>query len=90
MEVLKWARSNGCPWSETTCIWAEKGGHLELLEWARRNGCPWDRAPPNRPLEEANRLAEAPPGTPTQARRIDEGPSDGPDRGVVRVAGGSE
>ena len=33
---------NGCPWDETTCHNAAKGGHLEVLQWARQNGCPWN------------------------------------------------
>ena len=41
LEVLKWARSNGCPWNEKTCANAASGGHLEILKWARENGCPW-------------------------------------------------
>ena len=43
LEVLKWARANGCPWgNEKTCTFAAKGGHLAVLKWARENGCPWD------------------------------------------------
>ena len=42
LEVLKWARENGCPWDEVTCAYAAKGGHLDVLKWARENGCPWD------------------------------------------------
>ena len=42
LEVLKWARRNGCPWDEKTCAEAARGGHLEVLRWARENGCPWD------------------------------------------------
>jgi hypothetical protein len=41
LEVLKWARENGCPWSEWTCERGD-GGHLEVLKWARENDCPWD------------------------------------------------
>eukprot|EP00951_Prasinocladus_malaysianus_P022515 scaffold188889_cov44-Prasinocladus_malaysianus.AAC.1 len=41
LEVLKWARENGCPWNEHTCAYAAWGGHLEVLQWARENGCPW-------------------------------------------------
>jgi len=33
VEVLKWARENGCPWAETTCSEAAYGGHLEVLSW---------------------------------------------------------
>jgi len=40
--VLQWARQNGCPWDERTCLAAAKGGHLETLKWARENGCPWN------------------------------------------------
>ncbi len=45
LETLKWARENGCPWSEwdaRTCSDAAKGGHFELLKWVRENGCDWD------------------------------------------------
>ena len=42
LEILKWARANGCPWDEGTCEYAAHGGHLEGLKWARENGCPWD------------------------------------------------
>ena len=43
LELLKWARTNGCPWDKRTCFEAAKGGHLELLKWAHANGCPWDK-----------------------------------------------
>ena len=42
LEVLKWARENGCPWDVGTCACAAEGGHLEVLKWARENGCPWN------------------------------------------------
>jgi hypothetical protein len=42
LDVLPWARANGCPWEESTCANAAKGGHLKVLQWARTNGCPWD------------------------------------------------
>ena len=42
LEVLKWARLNGCPWDESTCCHAAKGGHLKVLQWARCDGCPWN------------------------------------------------
>ena len=44
LEVLQWARQNGCPWDELTCAYAAAGGHLEVLQWARQNGCPWDQS----------------------------------------------
>jgi hypothetical protein len=40
VEVLQWARANGCPWDESTRANAAERGHLEVLEWARTNGCP--------------------------------------------------
>ena len=43
LEVLKWARENGCPWDWRTCTYAALNGHLEVLKWARENGCLWIR-----------------------------------------------
>ena len=40
LEVLKWARANGCPWDWWTCANAAAGGHLEV--WAHENDCPWN------------------------------------------------
>ena len=42
LEVLKWARENGCDWDSNTCSYAAENGHLEVLKWARENGCEWD------------------------------------------------
>jgi hypothetical protein len=42
LEILQWARANGCPWNEFTCSGAAEGGHLEVLQWLRANGCKWD------------------------------------------------
>ena len=42
MEVLQWARQNGCQWDEDACRVAAEEGHLEVLQWARQNGCEWD------------------------------------------------
>ena len=42
LEVLKWARSNGCEWNSWTCASAAENGHLEVLKWARSNDCPWN------------------------------------------------
>jgi hypothetical protein len=41
VELLNWARANGCPWNEKTCATVTEGGHLEVLQWARANGCQW-------------------------------------------------
>ena len=40
LEVLQWARANGCPWNEWTCFQAAQCGHLDVLQWALANGCP--------------------------------------------------
>jgi hypothetical protein len=37
LEVLQWARTNGCPWDETTCARAAMCEHLEVLQWAHAN-----------------------------------------------------
>jgi len=31
LEVLQWARANGCPWDIRTCHAAAEGGHLKVL-----------------------------------------------------------
>ena len=33
LDVLRWARENGCMWRDTTCSEAAYGGHLEVLIW---------------------------------------------------------
>ena len=42
LEVLKWARSNGCDRDSYTCAYAAGNGHLEILKWARSSGCEWN------------------------------------------------
>ena len=42
LNVLKYARANGCSWNEETCAIAAEGGHLEVLKYLHENGCPWD------------------------------------------------
>ena len=54
LEVLQWARRNGCPWDEQTCAAAAKGGHLELLQWAHQNGCPWNEGTCTEAAEEGH------------------------------------
>jgi len=44
LEVLKWLRSEGCPWGGRACEGAARGGHLEVLKWLRSEGCPWNAA----------------------------------------------
>ena len=40
LEMLQWARANGCPWNWLTCANAKAKGHFELLSWAKANGAP--------------------------------------------------
>ena len=42
MEMLKWLRSEGCPWDADTCSGAAFRGNLEMLKWLRSKGCPWN------------------------------------------------
>jgi len=41
-EIIRWLRSEGCPWSTSACNRAAKGGQLEVLKWLRSEGCPWN------------------------------------------------
>jgi hypothetical protein len=44
--LLSWARAQArpCPWNESVCAAAARGGHLATLQWARSCAppCPWD------------------------------------------------
>ena len=42
LEILCWARENGCHWNENTSALAAQYGHLEVLQWVRGNGGSWD------------------------------------------------
>ena len=42
LAIMKWLRSEGCPWDASACEWAASGGHLDMLKWLRSEGCPWD------------------------------------------------
>ena len=44
LEVLQWARGQGCPWDANTCSYAAEGGHLSTLQWLKEHGCPWNAA----------------------------------------------
>jgi len=35
IEVVKWARENGCLWDECACSYVASNGHLKVLKWAR-------------------------------------------------------
>jgi len=42
VELVSWAKDNGCPWTRQICALAARGGHLEVLQWARAHHCPWN------------------------------------------------
>jgi hypothetical protein len=43
LNILKWARKNGCRWNKWTCVYAAKNGHLEVLKWLEENDCFWNK-----------------------------------------------
>ena len=42
IEVMRWAKDKGIPWSDRCWSEAAKAGRLESLRWLRENECPWD------------------------------------------------
>lgn len=42
--ILRWLRSQGCPWGPMMCLAVSREGHLNVLQWARAQHppCPWD------------------------------------------------
>jgi len=40
LELLQWARSQGCPWDRWICARAAGNGRLDIIKWAREQGCP--------------------------------------------------
>jgi len=42
LELLAWAKANGCPWVAAVCGLAAKHGQVEALQWAREHDCPWE------------------------------------------------
>jgi len=42
IERLARAKVRGCPWMESICAYAARGGTLEVLRWAWERRCPWD------------------------------------------------
>ncbi|CAM9923787.1 unnamed protein product, partial [Ectocarpus sp. 8 AP-2014] len=37
LEVLQWARSNGCPWDKDDCVHRAQGTHDHVCAWIRNN-----------------------------------------------------
>ena len=47
LEILKWARENGCPWDGgKTCECAASGEHPNIIRWILENGGSWDKMHP--------------------------------------------
>ena len=42
LDLLIFARENGCKWDSYTCSNAAENEHFEILKWAKENGCEWD------------------------------------------------
>jgi hypothetical protein len=42
VQMLAWAKDNGCHWLMLTCGHIVGGGKLEVLQWTRAQGCLWD------------------------------------------------
>lgn len=43
LEMLKYLRSIGCPWSSKVCAEAARGSHLDMIKWVRENGGQWNQ-----------------------------------------------
>ena len=41
LNVLQWARENGCPWDQETLVSAIRGNHFTVAKWAVDNGVPY-------------------------------------------------
>ena len=42
LELVKWLKANGYPWSQYTCENAVASRNFELVKWCRENGCEWN------------------------------------------------
>ncbi|AVK76094.1 Ankyrin repeat protein [Pandoravirus kuranda] len=38
--LVQWAVSSGCPWDNSACVEAARGGHGDIVVWLREAGCP--------------------------------------------------
>ena len=57
LEIMKWLRSEGCPWGASACRGAASNGHLDVLKWAVDKGCPYEVNKYTRPALESLGLA---------------------------------
>ena len=44
VQLIAWAKDNGCSWNWAVCAHAADGGHLEVLKWARAHGRQWTKS----------------------------------------------
>ena len=54
LEILQWARQNGCHWDWWVCSSAALNGCLEVLQWACQNGCPHDHSITCKKIDNSN------------------------------------
>ena len=50
LDILQWAREEGCPWDQLTYSLAERCRDEDLMEWVKLNGCPRAAPEEKRPL----------------------------------------
>ena len=43
VDVLRWARSQGCRYGRRVTCAAATFGHLKVLKWLIKEGCPYDK-----------------------------------------------
>ena len=43
LEVLRWARSQGCPWNKSLTWTAAMSGQLKVLVWLIKEECPYNK-----------------------------------------------
>jgi hypothetical protein len=41
LDILMWARENGCEWNSQTFVVSARRGNLKTLTYALENGCKW-------------------------------------------------
>ena len=36
VDMMNYAKNNGCIWTAKVCLWAAKNGHVQILEWVKK------------------------------------------------------
>jgi len=57
LELLQWARGEGCPWTFRTCSDAAKNGHVDVVRWSIEHGCLYNIHHLRRDIEDPEFLA---------------------------------